>query len=95
MSTSSENGTMKKLSGANTKIATASPTMSKLATGLILGSLALAGLTTIGCDKVSPEQIAALTTGASVESGGQGAVADKADVRSRMTWQHNETFLVA
>lgn len=70
-------------------------TMKTLATGLILGSLTLAGLTTTGCDKLRPEEIAGLTSGARVERGGQAPVADKADVRSRIWPNHNETFLVA
>lgn len=64
-----------------------------LATGLILGGIMLAGLGSVGCDKL-PDQIAAIQSRLHVD-GGQGADSDKADVRSRINlfFNHNETFL--
>lgn len=71
------------------------PTMKKLTSGLILSTLALAGLAATGCDERSAEQAAALTSGKPLDAGSPATGPVKGVERSRLIIQHNETFLVA
>lgn len=69
-------------------------TMKTLATGFLLSGLALAALATVGCDRLPPEAITVLTSGARVASVAQPDLGYKADARSAPLTNHNETFLI-
>ena len=59
-----------------------------LATGVIVGSLVLAGLTITGCSELSASQMATLAAEAATKPVESLAVA------ARLSANHNETFLV-
>ena len=69
-------------------------TVKTVATGLILGSLALVGLATPGCDTSSDERVATLHSGSTTEIAGLLDVTAKPEVRGKLAANHNETFLV-
>jgi hypothetical protein len=73
--------------------AKAETTMKSLAAGLLLGGLALAILPTAGCERMSNDEIAALTAASGVPAGDVHDLADAQALHGKIIRKHNETFL--
>ena len=72
-----------------------STTVRTLATGLMVGGVAVTTLSATGCDKRTAEHASALTSGSFEAAADSLRVAEKPDLRSRLAGNHNETFLVS
>ena len=72
-----------------------STTVKTLANGLIVGGIALATLATTGCDRRTAEEVTAWTSGSAEATTDQLGIAEKPDLRIRLSANHNETFLAS
>jgi len=66
-----------------------------LATGLIIGGVALTTLCATGCDNGSAQQAAALVAGSPRDAADQPENSPKMELLSRLVGNHNETFLIS
>lgn len=69
-------------------------TVKTLAAALLAGGLAITGAATIGCGRMSKEQIAASSLELGVQAGDPRSVTDATELYRRIALNHNETFLV-
>lgn len=69
------------------------PATKALTTALLLASLALGSLATTGCDRMTKEQVAALAAESGMSAGDAHGIADATELHSRISRNHNETFL--
>lgn len=65
-----------------------------LATGLMLAGLALASLATTGCWRIPKTPAAALELKSALEAGDLHTVAEAAATHSKLSANHNETFVI-
>ena len=69
-------------------------TVKTVATALMVG-VALAALATTGCDRRTAEEVTAWTSGSAEATTDQLGIAEKPDLRIRLSANHNETFLAS